>query len=228
MTAFAYCRVSGRAQDLASQRNAIEQAARLRGEKVLAWYEEKKSARTIQRPGLDRLRGDVRAGVIPPGSLLFVFRLDRLSRSGIRDTFEIVEELRAHDVKIVTVADGFTLDGPAAEIVLAVLSWSARMERQAINERISAARDRMEAEGRSWGRQPRLTPADCARVAAMKEDGRTIRQISVALKVPKSIVGRALLASRKVGPNSVRPPSGTNTSQQGASLEDATGTSDHG
>lgn len=37
-------------------------------------------------------------------------------------------------------ADGIDLNGPAAEVVLAVLAWAAKMERLAINERISAAR----------------------------------------------------------------------------------------
>jgi hypothetical protein len=52
---------------------------------------------------------------------------------------------------VVSVTDGFDLNGPAAEIVLAVLSWAAKMERLVINERIAAARERVEAEGRRTG-----------------------------------------------------------------------------
>ncbi len=44
-----------------------------------------------------------------------------------------------------------TLDGPTVEVLLAVMARAAKMERFAINERISAARERVEAEGRSWG-----------------------------------------------------------------------------
>ncbi len=118
MKAAAYVRVSSRAQDHATQRAAIERVAAARNDEISAWYAEKQSAKTIARPELHRLRADARAGRI---TRLYVYRLDRLARSGIRDTFEVVVDLRAHGVHLVTVADGFDLDGPAAEIVLAVM-----------------------------------------------------------------------------------------------------------
>lgn len=59
--------------------------------------------------------------------------------------FEVVEELRAHGCQVVAVADGFDLEGPAAEVVLAVMAWAAKVERLSINERIASARDRLEA-----------------------------------------------------------------------------------
>lgn len=188
MNAAAYVRVSSKAQDHASQRAAIERAATARGDRIKIWFSEKRSAKTIAREELQRLRADVRAGLV---RRLYVFRLDRLARSGIRDTFEVVEELRAHGCELVTVADGFDLNGPAAEVVLAVLSWAAKMERLAINERISAARERLAKEGRAWGRPPRLTIADRDRIRDLRRAGRTIREIAIALKVPRSTVARA-------------------------------------
>jgi len=187
----AYCRVSSKSQDYPTQRHAIERAAAARGDTVSLWYSEKKSAKTIARPELDRLRADARAGKV---AKLYVFKLDRVARSGIRDTLEVVEELRAHGCEVVSVTDGFSLEGPAAEVILAVMAWGAKMERLAINERISAARERIEAEGGQWGRPKRLSDADCARVRAMKLEGRTVRQISAALKIPRSTVARALAA----------------------------------
>jgi DNA invertase Pin-like site-specific DNA recombinase len=56
----------------------------------------------MARAELQRLRADARAGHL---RRLYVFRLDRLTRSGIRDTFELIEELRAHGVDIVSVAE---------------------------------------------------------------------------------------------------------------------------
>jgi hypothetical protein len=63
-----------------------------------------------------------------------VYRLVDSGELGIRDTFELVGELRCHGVEIVSVADGFDLNGPAAEIVLAVMNWPSKMERIAIGE----------------------------------------------------------------------------------------------
>src|SRR3990172_9182736 len=185
----AYMRVSSRAQDVATQRSAVERAAAGRGDTIEVWFSEKKSGKTVARPELDRLRAEVRAGRI---GKLYLFKLDRLTRSGIRDTFEVIEELRAHGVQLVSVSDGFALDGPAAEVILAVIAWAAKMERLAVNERIAAARARLEAEGRPWGRPPRLSQAACVRLRALRDEGRSVRDIAVAMKVPRSTVARAL------------------------------------
>ncbi|MBK8994604.1 MAG: recombinase family protein [Myxococcales bacterium] len=189
MKTAAYLRVSSKSQDHATQRAAIERAASTRGDTVSAWYAEKQSGKSMARAELQRLRVDARAGHL---RRLYVFRLDRLTRSGIRDTFELIEELRAHGVDIVSVADGFDLHGPASEVVLAVMAWAAKMERIAINERIAAARERVEAAGGRWGRPRRMARDDVARAAAMQAQGRSVREIAVALKVPRSTVGRAL------------------------------------
>ena len=94
------------------------------------WYAEKRPAKTIAREELQHPRVDVRAGHVRK---LYVFRLDRLARSGIRDTFEVVEELHAHGCELVAVADGFDLNGPTSEVVVAVMAWAAKMERLAIS-----------------------------------------------------------------------------------------------
>ncbi len=46
------------------------------------------SGKALTRTELERLRREVRAGRV---SRLYLFRLDRLSRSGIRDTFEVTK-----------------------------------------------------------------------------------------------------------------------------------------
>jgi putative DNA-invertase from lambdoid prophage Rac len=187
-----YCRVSSKAQDFATQRNAIDRAATARGDAITTWRSEKRSGKLLARPELDQLRADARAGHI---RRLYVYRLDRLTRSGIADTLQVVEELRRHGCEVVSVADGFDLTSAAAEIILAVVSWAAKMERLAINERIAAARERVEAEGGKWGRPSRFSDEDRAKVLALHREGRSIRDIAVAVKVPKSTVARALKAA---------------------------------
>ena len=188
-TAVAYVRVSSKAQDLGMQKLAIQRAAAARGEKMETWYQEKASGKTMKRPELERLRNDVVRGLV---RRVYVFRLDRLTRSGVRDTFEIVEEFQNHSVELVSVNDGFDLTGPAAEIILAVLAAAAKMERLVINERISAARARVEAEGRKWGRPRRLDDVAEQRVQQLHDDGRSLREIAVALKIPRATVARTL------------------------------------
>jgi DNA invertase Pin-like site-specific DNA recombinase len=183
--AAAYVRVSSRAQSYAMQYDAVETLAAARGDKFLHWYTEKRSAKTTARPELARVReGRVRR--------LYVYRLDRLARSGIRDTFEIVEELRTAKCELVTVSDAFELGGPAADVILAVMAWAAQMERNAIGERIASARELASKRGTPWGRPSRVPPPLLAKIGALRKEGRTIRAIAVALKVPKSTVERAL------------------------------------
>lgn len=197
MRVSAYLRVSSKAQTVDTQRAAIERCALARGDAIAEWYSERQSASTVRRPELDRLRADARSGQI---SRLYVYRIDRLTRSGIRDTLGLVQELRGAGCEIVTVADSFQLSGPESELILAILAWAAQVERSVIGQRIAAARLRIEAKGGKWGKAARLDPKTRALVQQMSQvEGRSVRQISAALKIPRSIIGRAV--SRKVPPN---------------------------
>lgn len=92
---------------------------------------------------------------------------------------------------------------PAAEVVLAVMAWAAKMERLAINERISAARAQLEEEGRSWGRPPRFSPLERAPgllPAAATSQGTTGR--AAGASAPAAAVAVCPASSR---PNPPRP-----------------------
>ena len=193
----AYVRVSSKAQDLGMQKLAIQRAAAARGDSISTWYQEKASGKTMKRPELEKLRNDVVRGLVRK---VYVFRLDRLTRSGVRDTFEIVEELQHNSVELVSVNDGFDLTGPAAEIILAVLAAAAKMERLVINERIAAARARVEAEGRQWGRPRRLDAVAERQVFQLHKEDRSIREIAVALKIPRATVARAVARLKAAQP----------------------------
>jgi len=190
MKAAAYVRVSSPAQSHAMQRAAIARAASSRGDTVAIWYAEKQSASKLARPELARLRADVRAGRV---RRLYVYRLDRLTRSGIRDTLEVVEELDRGGAELVSIADSFDMRGPARDVVLAVLAWAAQMERDAIGERIRAARARVEANGGTWGRPHRMTKQEREKARDLvMYGGKSIRAVAASMKVPRSTIARAV------------------------------------
>lgn len=170
------------------QQVAIARAAKARGMCVTRWYFEAMSGRSRNRPELDLLLEDARRGEFRQ---LWVFKLDRLTRSGIRDTLNLLEELKACGCQVISVADGFALDGPWAEVILAVIAWAAQMERAAIGDRISAARTARGTKGLGWGRPTRLSleQTEEIRKRAVLE-GQSIRMISMCLHIPKSVVGR--------------------------------------
>ncbi len=193
MNAVAYIRVSSKAQNLAMQRHAIEQEAARRGDTVTAWYSEKRSAKTAQRPELDRLRADIRAGAVRK---VYGFRLDRFLRTGPSNAFKFAEECHASGVELVTIADGLHLkpgsDDIRTTVLLFAFSLAAKLERAAINDRIAAARERLEAEGRPWGRPSRLTKADVEKMEALRDQGLSHRAIAIRVHVPRSTVTFAL------------------------------------
>jgi DNA invertase Pin-like site-specific DNA recombinase len=207
MTAVAaYVRVSSLGQDLSMQRHAVTAEAARRGDTIAAWYEEKRSAKTAQRPELERLRSDIRAGRLRK---VYGFRLDRFLRTGPSDAFLFAGECHAAGVELVTVADGLHLkpgtDDVTTTVLLFAFSLAAKLERAAINDRIAAARARVEASGGHWGRPARLTAADRAKIAKLRKEGRTIRGIAIALKIPRSTVGWVLSGKDARGAPSGNP-----------------------
>jgi DNA invertase Pin-like site-specific DNA recombinase len=216
MRAAAYLRVSTKAQDHATQRSALLRAAAARRDSIVTWYAEKRGGQKLARPQLDQLREDARRGLV---RRLYVYRIDRLTRSGIRDTFDLLEELRAAGVELVTVADGFDVNGPAADVVLAVMAWAAKMERLATAERIADTIARFREEGRPWGRPPLVDAAGHKRIRKLRTEGRSVRAIAVALKLPRSVVGRALAPSRKPAPGSPSRKARRSTTHRGPSRQ---------
>jgi DNA invertase Pin-like site-specific DNA recombinase len=122
----------------------------------------------------------------------YVYKYDRVCRTGVRDLLNIIEEFKLAGCELVAVADVVDLTGPASEMILAALAFAAKLERAAINDRIASARERVEAEGGSWGRPRRMNDAAIAKAREMRDQGRTLREIAVAMKVPRSTIGQAL------------------------------------
>lgn len=185
----AYIRVSSRSQDYAYQRLAIERAARARGEVIHLWYADVASGRTMDRPQLRKLRDAVRVGRL---HRVWVWRLDRLTRSGIVDTLSCIQEMKRHGCALSSVADGFALDGPGAEVILSVLAWAAQLEREKLRENQLAARARMAAEGRAWGRPRELTSDQKCLIHLLAEQGVGRKEIAAQAKCSMTSVWNVL------------------------------------
>lgn len=188
----AYVRVSSRGQNFELQHGSIEKEARARGLAIDEVFAEKRSATTMRRPELDRLRAEVRHGRV---SSLLVFKLDRLTRSGVQDTFALVKELREAGVTLIAPGDNLTLrpdsNDVASECYVFALGLAARLEHAARRDRIAAARERAESQGRPWGRPSRMDPDLVARARALRAEGRSFRSIAMALRTPLATVARA-------------------------------------
>jgi DNA invertase Pin-like site-specific DNA recombinase len=186
MKCAAYIRVSTPGQGYGLQVDEIRRAAKARGDKVTRWFHEKASAGSLDRPKLAELRAAVRAGEV---QRVYIWRIDRLVRSGIRDALTVLHEFRDAGCSMVTIRDPFPLDGAAADLIFSFVAWLAEEDGKAIAARITAARARARARGEPWGRPRRVV--DIARARELRKT-RSLRDVAVALKVPRATLARAL------------------------------------
>jgi len=199
-----YLRVSTAAQDAANQVPDVERLCAARGWTIAHRYVETVSGAAPKRPELERLLADAHAGRF---SVLVVWSLDRLSRRGIAEVASIVKRLDASGVALVSVREAWAdTSGPVRELLVAVMAWVAEQERARLHERLSAARARLEKEGRSWGRPLRglgqkdrergVKPLDVERARRLLAERKSTREIAAALKVPRTTLRRALKGAR--------------------------------
>jgi site-specific DNA recombinase len=108
------------------------------------------SAKTLERPGLQRALGMLRAG---EASGLLVAKLDRLTRS-VRDLGALVEDVfgTPGGPALLSVGEQFDTRSAAGRMVMNVLASVSQWEREAIGERTRDALAELKAQGKRLGR----------------------------------------------------------------------------
>jgi len=134
------------------------------------------SGATLERPALQRLMADIRAGRV---DAILVYKIDRLSRS-LMDFAKLVEELERHDVSLVSVTQQFNTTTSMGRLTMNILLSFSQFEREVIAERI---RDKIAAEkrrGRWLGGIPPLgytVDRDKRRLVADADEASLVRLI---------------------------------------------------
>jgi site-specific DNA recombinase len=106
------------------------------------------SAKTLERPGLQRALGMLRKG---QANALLVAKLDRLTRS-VKDLGAMVEDyFSSDDIVLLSVADSIDTRTAAGRLVLNVLGSVAQWERETIGERTAEALSHIRAQGQKTG-----------------------------------------------------------------------------
>lgn len=187
-----YVRVSTKQQDQRSQEpDLVRWANSQEGE--IAWYRDKFTGKTMQRPGMDRLLADMRAGKI---STVVVWRLDRLGRTA-RGLTALFEELRERGVGLVSLKDGLDLSTPAGRLMANVLASVAAYETEVRAERVLAGQAAARAKGKKWGgskkgRRVKVNDEQIAVVRRMNAEGKKIAAIARATGLSRPTVYRLL------------------------------------
>jgi site-specific DNA recombinase len=197
MKAIGYIRVSTEKQ--ADSGVSLEaQAAKIRAMAVVqgadlaeAIVDAGESAKSLKRPGMERLLSLVDAGAV---DVVIIAKLDRLTRS-VADLAELLKRFERRGVSLVSVADSLDTRSAAGRLVLNIMVSVSQWEREAIGERTRDAMSHKRAKGERVGTIPfgfrmaedvRLEedPAEqdiLARIRQLKAAGHTTRQIAEEL-----------------------------------------------
>jgi DNA invertase Pin-like site-specific DNA recombinase len=132
------------------------------------------SGGTMERPALQRLLADIRAGKV---DVVVVYKIDRLTRS-LFDFAKIVEAFDARGVSFVSVTQQFNTTTSMGRLTLNVLLSFAQFEREVAGERI---RDKIAASKKKgmWmgGLPPLGYDVKNRKLVVNEEEARTVRHI---------------------------------------------------
>ena len=188
-----YLRVSlddGR-QTVENQRAQLTDFCRSMGWNVVLEFTDQKSGKSLDRPGLQKMR--VAASKRQFDHLVF-WDLSRLSRGGVSETLRLLEELQGWGVGWRSFQESY-IDalGPFAEVVIALLSSIAKMEREKIRERTLAGLARARKQGRIGGR-PKATEDYklVQQVVALRAKNESIRKIAATVGASPTTVQKLL------------------------------------
>ncbi len=184
-----YARVStaNSGQDPACQLNELREHATRMGWEIVE-YIDQCSGRRESRPAFDEMMQAVRSGRI---HVVCTWRLDRLSRAGVRHAINVLGEFADYGVEYVSLRDGLNFTGHLAMAMYALVAALAAAEADALRERTIAGIANARLKGKVIGR-PRLGSASIDQMLELKQQGFPQHQIAKKLGVSRAYVSRTL------------------------------------
>lgn len=154
MKAAIYVRVSKTSEDLQNPENQIvplENLAEALGMEICEIYVDRTTGSTSNRPSFQRMMKDAFAMKF---DVILIWSLDRFSREGILQTLNYIETLNNYGIRLKSLQDSWldTKDQSTVNLMLAILSWVAKQERERIIERTNAGLERARKQGKKLGR----------------------------------------------------------------------------
>ena len=187
-----YLRVSSKQQDHASQLPDLERWVAAHGGPV-QWYKDKFTGKTMDRPGMEKLMEDLRAGKI---ERIVVWRLDRLGRT-TKGLCQLFDELGERKVDLVSLKDGFSLASPAGRLHARILASVAEYETEVRAERVAAGQAVARRKGKKWGGSKKgwrwkVSDDQLTAIHEMRTAGKKITQIARVTGLSRPTIYRAL------------------------------------
>lgn len=180
--ALAYVRVSTAEQvetgaSLDAQRATLVAEADKRGWVVEVVADEGKSAKSLNRPGLQSALARLDAG---QADYLMAIRLDRVSRS-VSDFAGLLDRATKKGWGLKLLSPNLDTSDPAGRFTANVLASAAQYERELIGARTREGMAQRVAEGVRMGRPRTMATAVVDRIRAARMQGQSLRRIADAL-----------------------------------------------
>jgi DNA invertase Pin-like site-specific DNA recombinase len=187
-----YARVSttNHGQDVSMQTRELRQFAEARGWEIVGEYiDAGVSGAKDSRLELNRLMADAHKRRF---EVVCVWRFDRFARS-VSHLLRALETFKALGIDFVSFSEQMDTSTPAGKMVFTVLAAVAELERSLIVERVRAGLRNARAKGKKLGRP--LLQLDRSRIARLRAEGRSLREIAAELGCSHALVHKTLVDS---------------------------------
>lgn len=169
-----------------------EYCARRGWQVVDEYVDEGVSGSKESRPALNRLMTDAHQRRF---DVVACWKIDRFGRS-LKHLVNAIADLDAYGVAFLSLKDNLDLSTPSGRLIFQIIGAMAEFERALIQERVRSGLKAARARGKQLGRPRRVI--DGNRIAKMKADGMSIREIADKLGVGYGTVRERLAKYREL------------------------------
>jgi DNA invertase Pin-like site-specific DNA recombinase len=187
-----YARVSTEGQDPEVQLSQLRSHVAQRGWEISEEFVDRGySGAKEKRPDLDQLMQSAWAGKF---QAVLVWRFDRFARS-VKHLIAALEQFRNLKIDFISLQEQFDTSTPIGQAMFTIIGAMAQLERDIIRERVKAGLERARARGVQLGRPAAEAPTD--QIAALRQQGLSLREIAAELHCSRSTVRRRMTEAQR-------------------------------
>lgn len=165
-----------------SQRRALKEYVHNHNMSPTKFYTDTISGATSSRPAFDKLQKRIFEGKV---HTVVVWKLDRISRKGIKEGIDILTGWLEQNVRVVSVKEQFDFHGHLGQMLASIFLALAAMEREALIENTKRGLRAARQRGVTLGRPRKLSTSE---VRGFIDNGMSIPDIATQLNCTRGAI----------------------------------------